>query len=88
MVVLRFLALIIFVIALLLLGADIFGILESDAGWGFDQFRSIESAWGTVHPDSLESAGGNVPGVLLGLPASLTLGVVGLVLAILFRRRD
>ena len=88
MIILRFVALILLVAGLLLLGADIFGSYDAGGGFPPDSFRSIEGAWGTVHPGSLESAGGNVPGVLMTSPASLVLGGLGVVLAFLFRRRD
>ena len=87
MVIFRLVALVLIVVALMITGEDLFTILESgsDDVWG--QLKSINEAWGTVHPGSLESFGSKVPEFIMGLPASPTLGGVGVLLAALFRNR-
>ncbi|TNE37589.1 MAG: hypothetical protein EP347_07645 [Alphaproteobacteria bacterium] len=87
MVIFRLVALILIVVALMLIGIDINNILGMGGEVSMGSFQSIESAWGTVHSGSLETAGANVPGAILGLPASLTIGGLGLILAFLFRDR-
>lgn len=87
MVIFRLLAMILLVAGLMLLGHDLIGILESGEGVSMSSFQSIESAWGIVHSDSLESVGASVPEKVLGLPGSITIGGLGLILAFLFRDR-
>jgi hypothetical protein len=87
MIIFRFLALILIVAGLMLIGVDLFAILETGSEVSMSSFQSIDSAWGTVHSDSLAGAGDKVPGFILGLPASITIGGLGLILAFLFRDR-
>ena len=87
MVIFRLLALVFIVVALMIIGTDIYGILENGGSVSMASFKTIGDVWGTVHSDSLNSAGASVPGVILGLPASLTIGGLGLILAFLFRDR-
>ncbi len=88
MVIFRIIALILIIAALLVLGADLFAILGSGSEVTMGQLNTIEAAWGTVHPGSLETFADKVPGFIMGLPASPTLGGVGVILAVLFRNRD
>jgi hypothetical protein len=87
MAIFRLIALILIIVALMLTGVDLYAILESGSGASVDQLETIKEAWGTVHPGSLEAAGSKVPEFILGLPASPTLGGVGVILAVLFRNR-
>jgi len=88
MVIFRIIALILIIVALMLLGVDLYAILESGSGASVEQLKTIEAAWGTVHPGSFESSADKIPEFILGLPASPTLGGVGVILAVLFRNRD
>jgi hypothetical protein len=87
MIIFRFLALILIVAGLMLIGADLMEILKSGSEVSMASFQSVDSAWGTVHSDSLANAGDKVPEFILGLPASLSIGGLGLILAFLFRDR-
>ncbi len=70
----------------MLLGGDLFAMLE--AGGGFlENTRSLETVMGLLHLDSLVTVPAFMASVL-GLPASLSLGGVGLLLAFAFRNRD
>lgn len=87
MVIFRFVALLLIVASLMMLGGDLFAMLE--AGGGFlANTHSLETVWGMLHPDSLEAVSASFAAAALGLPASLSLGGVGLLLAFLFRSRD
>ncbi len=89
MAIFRFIALILLAAGLMLAGADIFTTLEG----GAYAARSMGGVWGTIAgatgipgPDSLGSEG--IVGMIMGWPAYAILGGIGLVLALLFRRRD
>lgn len=95
MFLLRFFALILIVASLMTLGSDLFAMLEAGGSGFLQHTHSLEEIWGLVHPGSLDAIAGDgsplpegLVGTVLGLPASLTLGGVGFVLAILFRSRD
>ena len=95
MFVLRFFALILIVAALMILGADLFSMLESGEAGFLSHTHSLAEVWAIVHPGSLDAVTGEgsplpagIVTAVLGAPASLTLGGVGLVLAFLFRTRD
>lgn len=89
MVLFRFVALLLIVASLMLLGGDLFSMLEATDGGGFlAHTHSVEQIWGMLHPDSLDAVSASFAAAALDLPASLTLGGVGLVLAFLFRSRD
>lgn len=93
-VIFRFLALILIVLALMLLGADVVTSLEK----GALTVRSIGQIWGLIDAGSLQafkswveaSLPGPVPGwiySLLGMWGWGVFGVLGVVLAFLFGRR-
>lgn len=95
MFILRFFALILIVVGLMILGADYFSLLESSEGGFLQHTHSLGEVWGLVHSGSLDALFGggsfipdSVSATILGLPASLTLGGVGLILAFLFRARE
>lgn len=88
MFILRFIALLLIVASLMLLGGDLFAMLEANEGGFLAHTRSLEEIWGMLHPGSLETVSASFAAVALGLPASLSLGGVGLLLAFLFRDRD
>ena len=90
----RFLALILIVVALMLLGADIVTSLQTNA----IAVRSIDQVWALVDPASLQgfkswveaSLPAPVPGwvyTLLSMWAWGVFGVLGVILAFLFGRR-
>jgi hypothetical protein len=92
----RFLALILIVLGLMLLGADVVSMLESGQE---PVLRSLESVWGMFTATGVESFRAwfaeLVPGpvmdafnIFLGLPAFAVFGVVGILLAVVFRERD
>jgi cytochrome bd-type quinol oxidase subunit 2 len=92
----RFLALILIVLGLMLLGADVISMLESGQE---PTLRSVENVWGLLTATGVESFkvwfAGMVPGavmdvfnVLLALPAFAVFGVIGILLAVVFRERD
>lgn len=88
MFILRFVALLLIVASLMLLGGDLFAMLGANEGGFLAHTHSLEEIWGMLHPGSLETVSASFAAVALGLPASLSLGGVGLLLAFLFRDRD
>jgi hypothetical protein len=87
----RFISLILIVAALMLLGADAVGTLESG---GDVKLRSLQSVWALFAPAAAASAMEGLPaavaspvGLLLSLPAWATFGLLGLLIAFLFRHR-
>jgi cytochrome bd-type quinol oxidase subunit 2 len=95
MAVFRFIAFLLIVAALMLLGADVVSMLES----GEPRMRSIEIIWALFAAGGAEAfktwATATLPGplpegvaMLLSWPAWAVLGVTGVLLAILFRQRD
>jgi hypothetical protein len=94
-VVVRFVSLVLIVVALMLLGADMITSLENH---GRIAVRSLEQVWALVSRSGLagfkawlaQALPSPVPawiGAVLGLPAWAFTGVVGVVLAFLFGRR-
>jgi cytochrome bd-type quinol oxidase subunit 2 len=92
----RFLALILIVLGLMLLGADVVSMLESGQE---PALRSLENVWGMFTATGVESfkvwlaglapaAAMDVFNAILGLPAFAVFGVVGILLAVVFRERD
>ncbi|MEQ1756553.1 MAG: hypothetical protein ABL973_20725 [Micropepsaceae bacterium] len=92
----RFVALILIVLGLMLLGADVVTMLESGKE---PTLRSLESVWGMFTATGVESfkvwLAGMVPSpaldafnAVLALPAFAVFGVTGIILAVLFRERD
>jgi cytochrome bd-type quinol oxidase subunit 2 len=92
----RFIALILIVLGLMLLGADVVTMLESGKE---PVLRTLESVWGMFTATGVESfkawIAGMAPGAvrdglnaLLALPAFAVFGVVGVLLAVLFREQD
>ena len=95
MAVLRFIAFLLIVSALMLLGADVVSMLES----GEPKMRSIDLVWDLFAAGSAEAfhtwAQTALPGplpeglsTLLSWPAWAVFGVTGVLLAILFRQRE
>ena len=95
MAVFRFIAFLLIVAALMLLGADVVSMLES----GEPRMRSIEIIWALFATGGADAfkvwATATLPGplpegvvTLLTWPAWAVLGVTGVLLAILFRQRD
>ncbi len=91
----RFIAFLLIVAALMLLGADVVTMLES----GEPKIRSIELLWNLIAVGGADAfkvwAQGALPGplpegvaTLLSWPAWAVLGVIGVLLAILFRQRE
>lgn len=96
MAVFRFIALVLIVLGLMLLGADVVTMLETGAE---PRLRSIENIWALFSASGVEAckvwiaeiAGGPVAdGVMaiLSLPAFAVFGAIGVILAVLFRERD
>jgi cytochrome bd-type quinol oxidase subunit 2 len=96
MAVVRFIALVLIVVGLMLLGADVVTMLERGTE---PQLRSLENIWALFSASGVDSfkvwiaeglpapvADGIV--AFLSLPAFAVLGVVGVLLAVLFRERD
>lgn len=92
----RFIALILIVLGLMLLGADVVTMLESGKE---PALRTLESVWSMFTATGVESfkawIAGMAPGpvmdglnALLSLPAFAVFGVIGVLLAVLFRERD
>lgn len=92
----RFLALILIVLGLMLLGADVVSMLESGQE---PALRSLENVWGMFTATGVESfklwLAEMVPGgameifnIILGLPAFAVFGAIGILLAVVFRERD
>jgi len=95
MAVFRFIAFLLIVVALMLLGADVVSMLES----GEPRLRSLEIVWALFATGGAEAfkawASTTLPGplpegvaTLLSWPAWAVLGVTGVLLAILFRQRE
>ena len=96
MAVFRFIALVLIVLGLMLLGADVVTMLETGAE---PRLRSMENIWALFSASGVEafkvwigeSVPAPVPGgimAFLGLPAFAVFGVVGVIFAVLFRERD
>ena len=92
----RFLALILIVLGLMLLGADVVTMLESGQE---PVLRTLENVWALFTATGVASfkawIAGMVPGpfmdifnALLSLPAFAVFGVIGVLLAVVFRERD
>jgi len=90
-VVLRFLSLILIVVALMLLGADVVTSLEHG---GQITVRSIGQVWAILDKSGAEAfkawASSSMPfmGSVLALPGWAVTGVLGVILAFLFGRRS
>ncbi len=93
---LRFVALILIVLGLMLLGADVISMLESGQE---PALRTLESVWGLFTATGVESFkvwfAELVPAIVidifnavLSLPAFAVFGVFGILLAVIFRERD
>jgi hypothetical protein len=92
----RFIALILIVLGLMLLGADVVTMLES----GHEPMaRSLENVWALFAPDSvaaskawlaamLPAAGVQAITLVLSLPAFAVFGVLGIIFAVAFREQD
>ena len=90
MVILRFIALILMAVALMVLGADIVETLQPENAGKFSP-HSVGELWELVHKGSFESLKGEDGGfidIALKAPAFAVFGILGIVLAFLFRRRD
>jgi cytochrome bd-type quinol oxidase subunit 2 len=96
MAVFRFIALVLIVLGLMLLGADVVTMLERGAE---PQLRSLENIWALFSASGVESFKVWIAEILpaavsdgivafLSLPAFAVLGVIGVMLAVLFRERD
>lgn len=90
MVIFRFIALVFLAVALMILGADIVKTLQND---GALAPHSIGELWSLFHQASydsfIESApGGAIMTTVLKAPGFAVFGILGLILAFLFRRRD
>jgi cytochrome bd-type quinol oxidase subunit 2 len=96
MAVFRFIALVLIVLGLMLLGADVVTMLETGAE---PRLRSLENIWALFSASGVEAfkvwiaeiGGGPVADgimAILNLPAFAVLGVMGVILAVLFRERD
>jgi len=92
----RFLALILIVLGLMLLGADVVTMLESGRE---PVLRTLENVWALFTATGVASfkawLAGMMPGplmdifnALLSLPAFAVFGVIGVLLAVVFRERD
>jgi len=92
----RFVALVLIVLGLMLLGADVVTMLERGQE---PHLRSLEEVWALFSNTGVasfkEGVGGALPSPLpdgisaiLGLPAFVMFGVTGVLLAVLFRQRD
>lgn len=96
MAIFRFIALVLIVLGLMLLGADVVTMLESG---GEPRIRTLENVWALFSASGAESFKAWLPDILpapvpegfatfLGLPAFAVFGVIGVVLAVIFRERD
>ncbi len=96
MVLFRFIALILIVLGLMLLGADVVSMLESGKE---PVLRTIENVWALFTATGVQSFkawfAGLVPApvmeglqAFLALPAFAVFGVTGVFLALVFRERD
>lgn len=95
MAVFRFIAFLFIVAALMLLGADVVSMLES----GEPRLRSIEAIWDMFATGGADAFKAWAPTALpaplpeglatvLSWPAWAVLGVIGVLLAVLFRQRE
>ena len=96
MAVFRFIALVLIVLGLMLLGADVVTMLESGTE---PRLRSLEDIWALFSASGVEAFKAWIAEILpapvpegiatvLGLPAFAALGVVGVIMAVVFRERD
>lgn len=96
MAVFRFVALILIVLGLMLLGADFVTMLETRTE---PQLRSVEAVWALFSDTGVAAFKAWVPGVLpapvpegiltfLSFPAFAVFGLTGVILAVLFRERE
>jgi len=96
MAIFRFVALILIVLGLMLLGADVVTMLESG---GEPHLRSVADVWGLFTATGVASFQAWIANALpsplpdgiaafLGLPAFAVFGAVGVILAVIFRERD
>ena len=92
----RFIALVLIVLGLMLLGADVVSMLESG---GAPHLRSLENVWALFSASGVAAFKAWIPSVLpapapegvitfLGFPAFAVFGVTGVVMAVLFRARE
>lgn len=96
MAVFRFIALVLIVLGLMLLGADVVTMLERGTE---PQLRSLENIWALFSASGVDAFKVWIAEILpapapdgilafLSLPAFAVFGVVGVLLAVLFRERD
>jgi len=96
MMVFRFVALVLIVLGLMLLGADVVTMLERGQE---PHLRSLEDVWALFSSTGVASfktwANESLPAPLpdgfsgvLGIPAFAALGTIGVIMAYLFRERD
>ena len=95
MAVMRFIALILIVVGLMLLGADVVSMLERG---GEPHLRSLFDVWSLFSATGVESGKQAIAGLpapvsdglmtILDFPAFAVFGAVGVSLAVLFRERD
>jgi cytochrome bd-type quinol oxidase subunit 2 len=92
----RFIALVLIVLGLMLLGADVVTLLERGTE---PHMRSLAEVWGLFTATGVESFQVWIAGMapapvtegfasMLALPAFAVFGVTGVILAVLFRERD
>ena len=92
----RFIALVLIVLGLMLLGADVVTMLESHAE---PHLRSLADVWALFSASGVAAFEAWLPGLLpapvpegiatfLGFPAFAVFGVTGVVMALIFRERD
>ena len=92
----RFIALVLIVLGLMLLGADVVALLERGTE---PHVRSLGEVWGLFTATGVESFQAWIAGMapaevtdgfasLLALPAFAVFGVTGVILAVLFRERE
>jgi cytochrome bd-type quinol oxidase subunit 2 len=96
MAIFRFIALVLIVLGLMLLGADVVTMLESG---GEPRLRSLADVWSLFTASGVASFQAWIANILpapvpdgvatiLSLPAFAVFGVIGVILAVLFRERD
>jgi cytochrome bd-type quinol oxidase subunit 2 len=92
----RFIALVLIVLGLMLLGADVVTLLERGAE---PHLRSLEDVWALFSASGVAAFKAWLPDLLpapvpegiatfLGWPAFAVFGVTGVILAVIFRERD
>jgi hypothetical protein len=92
----RFIALVLIVLGLMLLGADVVSLLENR---NEPHTRSLQDIWALFSATGVESFKAWIAEILpaplpdgikaiLGFPAFAVLGATGVILAVLFRERD